>query len=141
MSSEISRESSAETGMEDLFQAGLQVRRDVLGADYVDKSLAGADDFMMSLQRLTTEWCWGYIWSRDTLTRQQRSMINLAMLTALNRPAEIKAHVEGALNNGLTVEYIRETLLHAAVYCGIPAALEAFRAAHEVLLARGALTD
>lgn len=141
MSSEISRESSAGAGMENLFQAGLQVRRDVLGADYVDKSLAGADDFMMSLQRLTTEWCWGYIWSRDTLTRQQRSMINLAMLTALNRPAEIKAHVGGALNNGLTVEDIRETLLHAAVYCGIPAALEAFRAAHEVLLARGALTD
>ena len=115
------------------FEKGLSIRRDVLGAEYVDASLAKADDFMMAFQRITTEWCWGYAWSRPGLDRKARSMLNLAMLTALNRPAEIKLHVKGALINGVTVEEIKEILLHATVYCGIPAGLDAFKAAHEVL--------
>lgn len=122
-----------------MFDKGLAVRREVLGADYVDGSLAKADDFMMAFQQITTEWCWGYTWTRPGLERRSRSMINLAMLTALGKPAELKLHVKGALQNGLTVEEIKEILLHATVYCGIPAGLEAFKAAHEVLKAEGAL--
>lgn len=122
-----------------MFDKGLAVRREVLGADYVDGSLAKADDFMMAFQNITTEWCWGYAWSRPGLDRRSRSMINLAMLTALGKPAELKLHVKGALQNGLTADDIKEILLHATVYCGIPAGLEAFKAAHEVLKAEGAL--
>ncbi|MGA7328412.1 MAG: carboxymuconolactone decarboxylase family protein [Rhodomicrobium sp.] len=125
----------------ELFQEGLAVRREVLGADYVDGSIAKADDFMMAFQRITTEMCWGYAWTRPGLDRRTRSMLNLAMLTALSKPAEIKLHVKGALTNGVTVEEIKEILLHATVYCGIPAGLEAFKAAHEVLKAEGALSD
>ena len=121
------------------FQKGLEVRRAVLGTEYVDGSLAKADDFMMAFQRITTEWCWGYAWTREGLDRKTRSMLNLAMLTALNRPAEIKLHVKGALANGVSVEEIKEVLLHATVYCGIPAGLDAFKAAHEVLKAEGAI--
>jgi 4-carboxymuconolactone decarboxylase len=125
----------------EMFERGLEVRREVLGADYVDRSLAQADDFMMAFQELTTEWAWGYAWSRPGLDRQTRSLINLAMLTALGKSAELKLHVKGALANGVTAEQIKEVLLHATVYCGIPAGLEAFRAAHEVLEAEGALGD
>lgn len=121
------------------FNKGLEVRRAVLGKEYVDGSLAKADDFMMAFQRITTEWCWGYAWTRPGLDRKSRSMLNLAMLTALNRPAEIKLHVKGALANGVTVDEIKEILLHATVYCGIPAGLDAFKAAHEVLVKEGAL--
>jgi 4-carboxymuconolactone decarboxylase len=128
------------TGSE-LFEQGLQTRREVLGADYVDGSLAKADDFMMAFQRMTTEWCWGYAWSRPGLDRKTRSMLNLAMLTALGKSAELKLHVKGALANGVTVEEIKEVLLHATVYCGIPAGLEAFRAAHEALRAEGVLPE
>jgi 4-carboxymuconolactone decarboxylase len=123
----------------ELFQKGLEVRRQVLGADYVDRSLANADDFMMAFQHITTEMCWGYAWTRPGLDRRTRSMLNLAMLTALSKPAELKLHVKGALTNGVTVDEIKEILLHATVYCGIPAGLEAFKAAHEVLKAEGAL--
>lgn len=122
-----------------LFDKGLPIRREVLGADYVDASLAKADDFMMAFQRATTAWAWGWAWSDETLPRKTRSLINLAMLTALGKPAEIKLHVKGALTNGVTVEEIKATLLHACAYCGIPAALEAFKAAHEVLVAEGAV--
>jgi len=122
-----------------LFDKGLEARRAVLGKDYVDSSLAKADDFMMAFQRITTEMCWGYAWTREGLERKTRSMINLAMLTALGKPAELKLHVKGALTNGVSVEEIKEILLHATVYCGIPAGLEAFKAAHEVLLAEGAI--
>ncbi len=125
----------------DQFEKGLEVRRAVLGADYVDASLAKADDFMMAFQRITTEWCWGYAWTRDGLDRKTRSMINLAMLTALSKPAELKLHVKGALANGVSVDEIKEILLHATVYCGIPAGLEAFKAAHEILKAEGAIPD
>jgi len=123
------------------FEKGLEVRRAVLGAEYVDGSLARADDFMMAFQRITTEWCWGYAWTRDGLDRKTRSMLNLAMLTALSKPAELKLHVKGALANGVTVDEIKEILLHATVYCGIPAGLDAFKAAHEVLKAEGAVPD
>ena len=122
------------------FENGLQTRREVLGADYVDASLAQADDFMMAYQRIATEWAWDYVWNRPGLDRRTRSLLNLAMLTAMGKSAELKLHVKGALNNGVTVEEIKEALLHASVYCGIPAGLEAFRSAHEVLLAEGALS-
>lgn len=125
----------------EMFVNGLQVRRSVLGAEYVDGSLAKADDFMMAFQRITTEWCWGYVWTRDGLDRKTRSMLNLAMLTALGKPAELRLHVKGALTNGVTVEEIKEVLLHATVYCGIPAGLDAFKAAHEVLAKEGALPE
>ena len=123
----------------DLFKQGLAVRGEVLGVDYVKKSLENADEFMMAFQNITTEMCWGYAWTRPGLDRRTRSIVNLAMLTALSKPNELKLHVKGALTNGLTVEEIKEILLHATVYCGIPAGLEAFKAAHEVLKAEGAL--
>lgn len=122
-----------------LFEQGLELRREVLGKAYVDASIERADDFMMAFQHITTEWCWGYAWTREGLDKKTRSMLNLAMLTALKCPNEIKLHVRGALNNGVTVDEIKEILLHATVYCGIPAGLEAFKAAHSVLLEEGAL--
>ena len=124
-----------------LFEQGLKVRREVLGTEYVDGSIAKANDFMMAFQHVTTEWAWGYTWSRVGLDRKTRSMLNLAMLTALNRPAEIKLHVKGALNNGVTVEEMKEVLLHAAIYCGIPAALDAFKVTNQVLEEEGAFND
>jgi 4-carboxymuconolactone decarboxylase len=124
----------------EMFDRGLQTRREVLGAEYVDASLARADDFMMAFQRITTELAWDYVWNRPGLDRKTRSMLNLAMLTAAGKPAELKLHVKGALTNGVTVEEIKEVLLQASVYCGIPAGLEAFRAADEVLLAEGAVS-
>lgn len=124
--------------LEQLFQEGLKTRREVLGAEYVDGSLAKANDFMSAFQHITTEWCWGYAWNRPGLERKTRSMLNLAMLTALNRPAEIKLHVKGALTNGVTVEEIKEILLQATVYCGIPAGLDAFKVANQVLEEEGA---
>jgi 4-carboxymuconolactone decarboxylase len=93
----------------------------------------------MAFQEITTEWCWGYAWTRPGLERKTRSMLNLAMLTALGKPAELRLHVKGALANGVSVEEIKEVLLHATVYCGIPAGLDAFKAAHEVLVAEGAI--
>jgi 4-carboxymuconolactone decarboxylase len=120
-----------------LFQKGMPIRREVLGAEYVDASMARADEFMMSFQRATTAWAWGWAWGDGTLDRKTRSLMNLAMLTALNRAPEIKLHVKGALNNGVTVEEIKAALLHATAYCGIPAGLDAFRAAHESAGQRG----
>jgi 4-carboxymuconolactone decarboxylase len=122
-----------------LFERGLKIRREVLGAEYVDASLKAADDFMMAFQNVTTEWCWGYNWSRSGLDRKQRSLLNLVMLTALNRPAEIKLHVKGAIANGVTVDEIKEALLHATIYCGIPAGLDAFKIAHQTLIEAGVL--
>lgn len=116
----------------ELFEKGLAIRRAVLGADFVDKSIASADDFSRPMQELTTEYCWGTIWSRPGLDRKTRSIINLAMLTALNRPHEIKLHVRGALNNGLTKQEISEVFLQTAIYCGVPAAIDSFRVAREV---------
>lgn len=122
-----------------LFDKGLPIRRAVLGAEYVDGSMAKADEFMMSFQRATTAWAWGWAWGDPTLDRKTRSLLNLAMLTALGKIPEVKLHVKGALNNGITVDEIKATLLHATAYCGIPAGLDAFKAAHEVLVAEGAL--
>ena len=117
--------------IDDLFDRGLALRREVLGAEYVDKSLQSANDFMMAFQRITTEWCWGYAWTRPGLDRKTRSLVNLAMLTALNRPHELKLHVKAALNNGVTREEIREVLLQVAVYCGVPAGIDSVRIARE----------
>lgn len=124
---------------EALFAKGLPIRREVLGPDYVDASMAKADDFMMAFQRATTTWAWGWAWGDPTLDRRTRSLLNLAMLTALGKPAELKLHVKGALTNGVSVEEIKAALLHATAYCGIPAGLEAFKAAHAVLVEEGAL--
>jgi 4-carboxymuconolactone decarboxylase len=123
--------------MKQLFDEGLKNRREVLGAEYVDRSISNANDFTMAFQHITTEWCWGYGWGDDTLPRKTRSMLNLAMLTALHCSAEIKLHVRGAINNGVTVEEIKAILLHATIYSGIPAGLEAFKAANEVLVEMG----
>jgi len=123
----------------ELFNKGLTVRRAVLGTEYVNNSLASADSFNMPFQELTTEYCWGKIWSRPGLPRKTRSMLNLAMLAALNRPHELRLHVRGAINNGVTVEEIQEIMLQVAIYCGIPASLDGFRNAREVLLELGAI--
>jgi 4-carboxymuconolactone decarboxylase len=119
--------------MSERFEVGLETRRAVLGAEYVDAALERATPFARPLQELVTEYCWGAVWSRPGLDRRTRSLINLAMLTALNRPHELAAHVRGALNNGCTEDEIREVLLQTAVYCGLPAALESFRVAERVL--------
>lgn len=116
----------------ELFAKGLATRKQVLGEDYVNQSLAKADDFTMDLQKLVTEYCWGTVWQRDGLTLKSRSMINLAMITALNRPHELKIHVRGAINNGLTKIEIREILMQTAIYCGVPAAIDSFRVAQSV---------
>src|SRR5690349_17621273 len=123
----------------ELFDRGLQARREVLGAEYVDANLAGTDEFMMAFQRVVTEWAWGYAWSRPGLDRKTRSMLNLAILTALGRPDELGIYVKGALATGVSVDEIKEILIHATVYCGTPAGRQAFRAAHEALLSEGAL--
>ncbi|MBM2619378.1 carboxymuconolactone decarboxylase family protein [Actinoplanes sp. LDG1-06] len=117
---------------DDLYKAGLEVRREVLGSSYVDASLAAATDFSRDLQEYVTQYCWGDIWNREGLSHRDRSLINLAMLTALNRGHEFKAHVRGALNNGVTRGEIKEVLMQTAFYCGGPAALESFRLAAEV---------
>ena len=117
---------------DELFDKGLQIRREVLGAEHVDRSLRNATDFNKPMQELVTRYCWGEIWGRPGLDRRTRSVINLAMLTALNRPHEIKLHVRGALNNGLSREEIKEIFLQAAIYCGVPAAIDSFRVAQEV---------
>lgn len=117
---------------DELFEKGLEIRKSVLGKEFVEKSIAAADDFNMPMQRLTTEYCWGAVWGReDGLPKKTRSMLNLAMLCALNRPHELKMHLGGALRNGVTREEIREVLLQVAIYCGIPAGVDAFRVAKE----------
>ena len=115
------------------FEAGMQVRRDVLGAEHVERSMANASEFATPMQELVTEFCWGRVWTRPGLDRRTRSLLNLGMLTALNRMHEFGVHVRGAVNNGCTVDEIREVLLQTAVYCGVPAALESFRVAERVL--------
>ena len=121
----------------ELFEKGLKVHREVLGAEYVDKSLKNADGFNQAMQELVTEYCWGEIWNRPGLDRRTRSIVNLSLLTALNRPHELKLHVRGAINNGLTKEEISEVLLQTAVYCGVPAAIDSFRNAKEAFAELG----
>ncbi|MFI7493105.1 4-carboxymuconolactone decarboxylase [Kocuria sp. M4R2S49] len=117
---------------QELFDKGLATRREVLGDAYVQRSLDGADEFSMPMQELVTQYCWGDVWNRPGLERAQRSLINLAMISALNRPHELKVHVRGAIRNGVTKEQIQEVFLQVAIYCGAPAALESFRLAREV---------
>jgi 4-carboxymuconolactone decarboxylase len=115
------------------YEAGLALRRAVLGDEYSEGSLRDADDFTKPFQRVIIEFCWGEIWTRDDLPLRTRSLITIAMLTALNRPKELRLHVQGAINNGCTPEEIRGALLQAAAYCGLPAAVNAFEVAREVL--------
>ena len=117
---------------ENMYEKGLENRKAVLGSEYVEKSIQNADDFNRPLQELVTTYCWGEIWGREELPRKIRSMLNIAMLTALNRPNELKLHVRGALTNGVSRTEIREVLLQTAIYCGVPAAVDAFRSASEV---------
>lgn len=124
---------------DEAFQRGLATRRAVLGATYVDAALSAADDFTRPLQELVTTACWDGVWNRPGLDRATRSLLNLAMLTALNRPHELRLHVRGAVANGVAPEQVREVLLQAAIYCGVPAAMDATRVAHEELRALGAL--
>ena len=123
----------------DMFDKGFEIRKAVLGAEFVEKSFASADDFNRPMQELVTEYCWGAVWGRETLDRKTRSLLNLAMLTAAGHTNELRLHVKGALNNGVSVDEIKATLLHATAYSGIPHGLGAFKAAHEVLVAEGAL--
>jgi 4-carboxymuconolactone decarboxylase len=115
------------------YERGLEIRKSVLGKEFVEKSIASADDFNRPLQELVTEYCWGAVWGREGLDKKTRSIINLAMISALNRPHELKMHVKGALRNGLTKEEIREVLLQVGIYCGVPAAVDSFRVAREAL--------
>lgn len=117
----------------DKYKAGMAVRREVLGDEFVDKALAGATEFTKPLQDLVTENCWGEIWARGVIPKKTRSLITIATLAALRASTELKAHVRGALRNGCTVEEIQDVLLHATVYCGVPAGVEAFRAAKDVI--------
>jgi len=114
------------------FERGREIRSSVLGKEYVDHAFKTADDFNRPLQELVTEYCWGAIWGREELPRKTRSMLNLAMISALTRPHELKAHIKGALANGVTKVEIREVLLQVAIYCGVPAAVDSFRIAREV---------
>lgn len=115
------------------FKKGLAIRKEVLGTEHVEKALNAATDLTADMQKLVTEWCWGELWGRPGLDRRTRSVINLSMLAALNRPHEIKLHVRGALNNGLTPEEIKEIMLQVAIYCGVPAGLDSMRVAAEVI--------
>ena len=124
---------SSDQTHKETFEEGLRVRREVLGAEHVNNSLARVTDFSRPIQELVTEYCWGGVWSSDTLPRKTRSLINLAMLTALNRTHELGVHVRGAVNNGATIGEIQEVLMQTAIYVGVPAALESFRVAEKVL--------
>ena len=115
----------------ELFEKGLAVRKEVLGKEYVGKSIKGADDFAMAMQEYATEACWGMIWTRPGLPRKTRSLLNIAMITALNRPHELKLHVKAAFNNGVTKDEIKEVLLQVACYVGVPAGVDGFRLARE----------
>ena len=117
----------------DTYEAGLAIRKAVLGAEHVERSLANVSEFARPMQELVTEYCWGAVWSRPGLERRTRSLVNLAMLTALGRNHELGVHVKGALTNGVTTEEIQEVLLQTAIYVGVPAALESFRVAEQVI--------
>ena len=119
------------------FEQGLAIRKEVLGTDYVEASIRGADEFTRDIQQLVTEYAWGEIWSRPGLSRRDRSLLNLGMITALNRPHELRLHVRGALANGVSKDEIKEVFLQTAVYCGAPAALDSFRVAREVFAEMG----
>lgn len=115
----------------ELFEKGLTVRKEVLGAAYVEKSIGGADEFAIAMQQYATEACWGLIWTRPGLPRKIRSLVNIAMISALNRPHELKLHIKSAFTNGVTKEEIKEVLLQVACYAGVPAGIDSFRLARE----------
>ena len=117
----------------EMYEKGLQVRREVLGSEYVDRAIGSADDFNRDFQEILTEYCWGAVWGRPGLSRKQRSLNNICMLSALGRSHELELHLKGALTNGVSVDEIKETLIQVAVYCGAPAAVEGFRIARRVL--------
>ena len=121
----------------EMYEKGLGIRRNVLGTEYVNNAVASADDFNRPFQELVTQYCWGEIWGRPALDRKTRSLLNLAMLSALNRPHEIRLHIRGALTNGATKEEIREVFMQAAIYCGVPAGVDSFRIAREVFKEMG----
>ena len=114
------------------YERGLEIRKAVLGKEYVENSLKNADDFSLPMQELVTEYCWGAVWGRDGLDHKTRSMLNLAMISCLNRPHELRLHIAGALKNGVTREEIREVFMQVAIYAGVPAGVDSFRAAKEV---------
>jgi 4-carboxymuconolactone decarboxylase len=116
---------------ESLFEKGLAVRKEVLGAAYVEKSIAGADDFTRTMAEWSTAYCWGALWTRPGFDRRSRSIVNLSMIAALNRPHELKLHVKAAIKNGLTIDEIKEIFLQVAVYAGVPAGIDSFRSARE----------
>jgi 4-carboxymuconolactone decarboxylase len=116
---------------QDRYDKGLKLRKQVLGADYVELSMASADEFSRPMQELSTEYCWGYVWTRPGLALRDRSLVNIGMISALNRPHELKLHIKAALTNGLTREEIREVMLQVAVYCGVPAGIDSVRIARE----------
>ena len=117
----------------EIYDRGLAIRKSVLGAEYVDNALKNVDDFTQPLQDLVTEYCWGWAWGREGLSKRDRSMINLAMISILNRQHELKVHVQGAIRNGLTKNEIQEVLLQVGIYGGIPAAVDSFRTAKAAL--------
>jgi 4-carboxymuconolactone decarboxylase len=116
---------------DDTYEKGLALRKRVLGAEFVDKALNSADDFNRPIQTLATAYCWGAVWAREGLSPRDRSLLNIGMIAALNRPHEFKLHIKGALNNGLSRDEIREAILQVAVYCGMPAGMDATRIARE----------
>lgn len=119
--------------MDDMYTQGMQIRRAVVGDDHVDGALAAAGDLGAPLQDLVTEYCWGAVWGRPGLDRRTRSLLNIAMISALNRPNELRTHLRGAVRNGVTAEEIREVFLQVAAYCGFPAALDGLKIAQSVL--------
>ena len=121
----------------EMYEKGLEIRRSVLGKEFVDKAIASADDFNRPLQEIVTQYCWGEVWGRPGLDKRTRSIINLAMISALNRPHELKLHVKGAITNGVTKDEIREVLLQVGIYCGIPCGVDSFRVAREALAELG----
>lgn len=116
----------------EIFERGLKIRRSVLGSDYVDESIKNITDLTIEMQELVTQYCWGEIWGRPGLDRRTRSFLNLAMLTALNRPHELKLHIRGAINNGLTRDEIKEVFLQTGIYCGVPAMIDSIRCAQDI---------
>lgn len=113
------------------YEIGLEIRKSVLGAEFVESSIANADDFNRPMQELVTEYCWGAVWGREGLEKKTRSLLNLAMISALNRPHELKMHIKGALKNGVSRAEISEVFLQVAIYCGVPAAVDSFRIAKQ----------
>ena len=122
----------SEQSFSEKFKSGLKTRKEVLGEDYVNRTMQSADEFTWPVYKLATEYCWDEIWNRPGLDRRSRSILNLGMISALNRPHELKLHIRGAINNGLTKEELMEIFLQVAIYCGLPASIDSFRTAKEV---------